>query len=76
MLEKYNTTEMFSDQELQQIRRPKTSVLVRCQHNNMPYSLFLRIQDELDVLNLLEMSKKSISKRTQKFIDFESKKVL
>ncbi|QCE09181.1 lysophosphatidic acid acyltransferase/ lysophosphatidylinositol acyltransferase [Vigna unguiculata] len=27
MLEKYNTTEMFSDQELQQIRRPKTSVL-------------------------------------------------
>lgn len=47
MLEKYNTTEFFSDQELQQTRRPKTSILVRCQHNNMPYSLFLRIQDDM-----------------------------
>ncbi|XP_014497075.1 1-acyl-sn-glycerol-3-phosphate acyltransferase 3 [Vigna radiata var. radiata] len=28
MLEKYNTTEFFSDQELQQTRRPKTSILV------------------------------------------------
>ncbi|BAT91823.1 hypothetical protein LR48_Vigan05g193700 [Vigna angularis] len=28
MLEKYNTTEMFSDQELQQIHRPKISILV------------------------------------------------
>ncbi|WVY99358.1 hypothetical protein V8G54_025428 [Vigna mungo] len=28
ILEKYNTTELFSDQELQQIRRPKISILV------------------------------------------------
>lgn len=37
LLEKYSTTEIFSEQDLQQIRRHKTSILVRCRQNKKAY---------------------------------------